>query len=125
MEVTDTDRAAIRSVIERQLEAFQKDDATGAFAFASPGIQTQFGTPENFMRMVTTSYQAVYRPRSVLFEDITTISGALTQPVLLLDSSGVPVRALYLMEKQSDGTWRINGCYLVPLNYPPVETEGF
>lgn len=113
MEVTDTDRTAIRSIIEGQLEAFQRDDAIGAFAFASPGIQMQFGTPENFMRMVTTAYQAVYRPRSVLFEDITTINGALTQPVLLLDSSGVPVRALYLME--FDGTWRINGCYLVPI----------
>ena len=114
MEVTDTDRAAIRSVIAGQLEAFQRDDAIGAFAFASPGLQMQFGTPENFMHMVTTDYQAVYRPRSVLFEDITTISGALTQPVLLLDSNGVPVKALYLME-QSDGTWKINGCYLVPI----------
>lgn len=115
MEVNDTDRAAIRSVIERQLEAFQDDDAIGAFAFASPGIQRQFETPENFMHMVTTGYQAVYRPRSVLFEEVTSISGALTQPVLLLDFDGMPVRALYLMEKQADGTWRINGCYLVSI----------
>lgn len=113
MEITATDRAAIRSVIESQMDAFQKDDATGAFAFASLGIQQQFGTPENFMHMVTTSYQAVHRPRSVLFEEMTTISGALAQPVLLLDADGVPVKALYLME--FDSTWKINGCYIVPI----------
>jgi ketosteroid isomerase-like protein len=115
MELTDRDRAAIRSVIERQLEAFQKDDAEAAFAFASPGIQTLFGNAENFMGMVKSSYQAVYRPRSVLFENITTIQASLTQPVLLLDPDGVPMRALYLMEKQPDGNWRVNGCYLVPV----------
>lgn len=114
MEVTETDRIAIRSVIECQLQAFQNDDAAGAFAFASPGIQAQFGTPENFMCMVKTGYTAVYRPRSVLFEDLTTMRGALTQPVLLLDSDGMLVKALYLMEKQASATWRINGCYLIP-----------
>lgn len=114
MEITDTDRNAIRSVIKRQLEAFQKNDARGAFTFASSGIQRQFGTPENFMLMVKTSYPAVYRPRSVLFEDIITVQGTLTQPVLLLDSTGVPVRAFYLME-HDQGNWRINGCYLTSL----------
>ena len=114
MEITATDRAVIRSVIERQMVAFQENDAISAFAFASLGIQQQFGTPENFMHMVTTGYPAVYRPRSVLFEDIVTLSGAIAQPVLLLDSNGVPVKALYLME-QSDSTWRINGCYMVPI----------
>jgi hypothetical protein len=38
MQITDSDRATIRSVVEKQLQAFQKDDAAGAFAFASPGI---------------------------------------------------------------------------------------
>ncbi len=115
MQVTQTDRTAIRSVIEHQLQAFQNNDATGAFAFASPGIQMQFQSPENFMQMVETAYPAVYRPRSVLFENLTKMRGILTQPVLLLDPEGVLMRALYLMEKQPDGTWRINGCYLIPV----------
>ena len=115
MQVTDTDRAAIRSVIERQLEALRRDDADGAFAFASPGIRTQFGTAKNFLAMVRASYQPVYRPRSVVFEDITPVEGIPTQQVLLLGPNGEPVRALYLMEKQPDGTWKINGCYLVPI----------
>ncbi|MBD0385140.1 MAG: DUF4864 domain-containing protein [Nostoc sp. C3-bin3] len=113
MEVTDSDAITIRSVIEHQLAAFQKDDTQGAFAFASPAIQAQFGTPENFIRMVKISYPAVYRPRSVFFEEITTIQSNITQPVLLLAPDGVPLRALYFMEKQPDNTWKINGCFLV------------
>ncbi len=115
MKVTHSDLIAIRSVIESQLQAFQNDDPIGAFAFASPEIQVQFRNPENFMEMVKLGYPAVYRPRSVLFEEITSIQGNVTQPVLLLSPDGLPVRALYLMEKQPDNTWKINGCILVPV----------
>ncbi|RCJ42415.1 DUF4864 domain-containing protein [Nostoc minutum NIES-26] len=113
MQFTESDFIAIRSVIESQLEAFQKDNAQDAFAFASPGIQEQFRTPENFMQMVRKHYPAVYRPRSVFFENITIIQSNITQPVLLLSPHGIPLRALYLMEKQPDETWRINGCFLI------------
>ncbi|MBE9006770.1 DUF4864 domain-containing protein [Fortiea sp. LEGE XX443] len=113
MEVNESNSIAIRSVIEGQLAAFQKDDAQAAFSFASPGIHQQFQSPENFLRMVMLSYPAVYRPRSVVFEKITTIQDNITQPVLLLSPHGVPLRALYFMEQQPDNIWKINGCILV------------
>ena len=50
-----------------------------------------------------------------IFEDLATVEGIPAQPVLLLDSEGIPIRAIYLMEKQFDNNWRINGCYLVSL----------
>lgn len=75
MQITNSDRTTIRSVVEQQLQAFQKDDAAGAFAFATPGIQEQFHTAENFMHTVKIAYQAVYRPRSVLFENIASLEG--------------------------------------------------
>ncbi|MCL1475801.1 DUF4864 domain-containing protein [Argonema antarcticum] len=115
MQITDTDRIAIRGVIESQLEAFQIDDAITAFSFATPGIQATFQSPEMFMEMVTTHYQAVYRPRAVVFDDLAIVNGYLSQPVLLLDPDGVPMRALYVMENQPNGSWRIHGCYLVPV----------
>lgn len=108
------DRLAIRAVIERQLEAFRNDDAAGAFTFASPEIQAKFGTAEHFMTMVKTFYQPVYRPQYVTFRDLDIIEGVPTQPVLLAGSDGVPVIALYVMQQQPDGVWKIDGCYLVP-----------
>ena len=38
--------------------------------------------------------------------------GELVQPVRMTDAEGRAWLALYSMEKQSDGSWRINGCQL-------------
>lgn len=112
--VGEADKQAIREVIEEQLSAFQRDDAEAAFAQAAPNIQAMFQTPEVFMRMVRGGYQAVYRPRQVEFRDIIDIDGAPTQRVFVIGPDGVPVIALYPMQKQTDGTWKIGGCYLIP-----------
>lgn len=108
------DAAAIRHVIEAQLAAFQRDDGAAAFGFASPGIRELFGTVDNFMSMVRTGYQPVYRPRRVEFGAIDIEEGAPTQHVFLVGPDGVGVEALYFMEREPDGTWRINGCELKP-----------
>ncbi|MDY6937718.1 MAG: DUF4864 domain-containing protein [Cyanobacteriota bacterium] len=116
MDLSPADRRAIRQTVERQLQALQDNDAETAFSFASPDIQNQFGTPENFMQMVVTAYEPVYRPRSVLFEEPTILRSVPAQPVFLLSRDGTPVTALYLMERQVNGSWRINGCFLIPVN---------
>jgi hypothetical protein len=112
-ELTAADHSAIHTVIEHQLEAFRNDDAAGAFAFASPAIQTKFGTPEQFMSMVQTAYPPVYRPRHVAFKELRQVQGVPTQEVLLVGPDGVPVMALYMLQKQPDGAWKIDGCYLM------------
>jgi hypothetical protein len=114
----ESDRTEIQSVIAAQLQAFQEDDAEAAFELASPGIRDMFRTPKNFLRMVRESYPPVYRPRSVIFEDLVTLQDLLTQPVLLLGAEDTPVRALYVMENRSSSQWRITGCYLVPVAVP-------
>jgi len=115
MSLTDADEQAIRDTITQQLQAFQADDAPAAFALAAPGIQALFGTPATFVQMVQRSYPAVYRPRSVVLEGITRVEGAPAQQVMLMDSEGNLVRALYLMAQQPRGNWRIAGCYLLPI----------
>ena len=111
-DLSAADRGAIRAVISDQLAAFQRDDGDAAFALASPNIRTQFGSVGNFMDMVRTGYKPVYRPREVAFGDIVTINGRIVQSVLLVGPDGVPVTALYTMEQQPDGSWRIAGCVL-------------
>jgi hypothetical protein len=112
MTLTAADRQTIHSVIERQLLAFQQDDAERAFSCASPGIREKFGPAANFLRMVQVAYPAVYRPRSVLFETLVCIQCLPAQEVLFLSSEGTLMKALYLMQKQPDGSWKIDGCFL-------------
>lgn len=112
-DVNEADRGAIRTVIEDQLAAFSRDDADAAFAQAAPGIQTMFRTPEIFMHMVRSAYQPVYRPREVQFRDIVEIDGVPVQHVFLVGPGGELVIALYSMERQPDGAWKIAGCSLV------------
>ncbi len=111
--VSDADQGAIRAVIKDQLAAFQRDDAIAAFAYASPDIQSRFGTPEAFMRMVRTGYRPVYRPREVEFRDILTFEETPIQRVYVVGPNGEPVVALYVMQRQNDGAWKVDGCYLV------------
>lgn len=106
------DRAAIRSVIERQLEAFQRDDGEAAFGFASPMIRGMFGTADVFMEMVRQGYQPVYRPKTVEFGELIEFQGQPAQKVHLVAPDGRPVMALYVMTRLPDGSWRIDGCYL-------------
>jgi len=106
------DRAAIRHVIEGQLSAFARDDSAGAFAFASPGIQAKFGTADLFMEMVRTAYPPVYRPQKTDFGDLVAMPDGPVQKVLFVGPDGRTVLALYSMEQEADGTWRISGCAL-------------
>ena len=72
----------------------------------------------SFMRMVQTGYRPVYRPREVEFQGIEPgeDGDGLVQHVLLIGPDGQPVEALYLMQRQPDGSWRINGCILTESN---------
>ena len=110
--LTQADRAAIRQVIEAQLSALQHDDGALAFSYSSPFIQEKFGTPESFLRMVKTAFPAVYRPRDTQFRELDVSAELPVQQVFFIGPDGEPVLGLYLMEKQPDGSWKINGCKL-------------
>lgn len=111
--VSAEDLAEIRAVINRQIDAFKRDDARGAFALVSPDVQEAFGTPERFLDTVRVSYRAVYRPAQVAFLGLTMIGAGAVQQVQLTDRSGAVWHAYYAMQRQKDGSWRTNGCRLV------------
>ena len=108
------DQRAILGTIRAQLEAFQADDGARAFTYATPQLRRLFGNPENFMAMVRGGYQAVYRPRSVEFLDARIIDGKTGQAVRFVGPDGRAVIAIYTMEQQPDGSWRIAAVQLIP-----------
>ena len=111
--VSPGDRDAITQVIRDQMAAFRRDDAPAAFAFAAPNIQGLFGNdPEQFLAMVRHAYQPVYRPRTTQFGIVETVQGQVVQHVEVEGPDGIARTALYSMQRNSDGVWRISGCVL-------------
>ncbi len=112
-DVSDGDRGAIRTIIEGQIAAFQRDDGAAAYSYASPTIQGLFPTVEQFMAMVRGGYQPVYRPQSIVFGEVIETPIGPIQRVFLIGPSGRDWVAIYSLQQQPDGTWRISGCHLV------------
>ncbi len=106
------DQAAIVQVIQSQLDAFQRDDARGAFSHASPFIQQKFQNAAQFMDMVKRGYLPLYRPNGTEFLELTTENGVPVQRVRVYAPDGTPISAYYSMQQQEDGSWRINGVEL-------------
>jgi hypothetical protein len=109
----DADQAAIRTVIQSQMTAFQNDDAAAAFALATPLLRSRFGSADNFMTMVRQGYQPVYRPSQVSFGRLEQTGDSIIQHVLVVASDGAVHEALYFMERQPDRSWLIGGCLLM------------
>jgi uncharacterized protein DUF4864 len=111
--ITPGDLTEIRAVINRQIDAFRRDDAPGAFALVSPAVQQSFGTPERFLDVVRAAYRPVYRPASIQFLEPVVFGADAVQPVQLTDRAGEVWLAYYAMQRQKDGSWRASGCHLV------------
>ena len=105
---------AIRKVIGDQLAALKAGNGAKAMTFAAPGIQEQFGTPENFLRMVRAGYAALLDARRTQFLDGAVIDDAVVQPLRLVLPDDTVLVALYQMQRQADGSWRIGGCWIAP-----------
>jgi Domain of unknown function (DUF4864) len=104
----------IRTVIESQLNAFAADDGEKAYGFAAPNIQQIFRTPEQFMAMVKQSYQPVYRNSKRIYSEV--FQDGLGRPamrVVLTGMDGKRYEALYALEKQTDGQWKIVSCTIL------------
>ena len=103
---------SIEAVIADQIAAFQAEDLSAAFSFASPGIQSKFGNPQNFGRMVRQGYPMIWRPADWRWGALEQTPRGWVQTVMFQDAEGQLYEADYLMEQQTDGTWRIDGVRL-------------
>ena len=107
------DIASAQNIIRSQVEAFDRDDAAAAYAFAAPGIHQMFPHPDIFLSMVRRSYAPVYRHRSFEFGEARASDGKVAQQVHIVDVDGVPWEALYTLEVGPDGSLKITGCVLI------------
>jgi hypothetical protein len=107
------DIAAAQGVIRSQEQAFGRDDAAAAYSYAAPAIRDIFPQADIFMSMVRNSYAPVYRHKSFEFGEARMSDGTIAQRVNIIDANGEAWEALYTLEAQPDGTFRITGCSLL------------
>lgn len=107
------DRAAIEETITAQLDAFNARDVPRAWQFASPMIQSMFGSPRNFGTMVQQGYPMVWTNSDARFLELREVGGRLWQKVLIEDSQGVAHILDYQMVETENG-WQINGVQVLP-----------
>ncbi len=103
---------AAQSTIDSQMKAFLADDGALAYSYAAPGIRQIFPTVESFMGMVTGGYQPVRRPQNYAFGKVEEMGGRIVQQVLIVGPDGKDYEAVYTLELQPDGVWRITGVSL-------------
>jgi len=108
--VAAADARAVHGVVAAQFDAFAHDDAARAFSYAAPAIQAMFQTPERFVAMVRAGYPVVYRAAGATFLVPQRLGDDIVQGVHLSDGDGAVWLATYRLERQRDGSWRINGC---------------
>ena len=107
------DVATAQSVIRAQEQAFVHDDASAAYSYAAPAIKQIFPAPDIFMSMVQNGYAPVYRHKSFEFGDSKTGANWIAQRVHIVDANGEAWEALYTLEQQPDGSYKITGCSLL------------
>jgi Domain of unknown function (DUF4864) len=109
----DAEIKAAQTVIDSQLKAFIANDGATAYSFAAPNVKQIFPTVDTFMSMVTNGYPPVRRPQSYSFGKVEqTGPTSIIQQVLIVGPDGKDYEAVYTLEQQPDGTFRITGCSL-------------
>lgn len=103
----------IQSVITDQLKAFNADDGSRAYGHAADIIKQIFPSQDIFMEMVRTGYPPVYRAKEWSFAEPTPLENGYSQIVELTDQQGRQWNALYTLERDSAGNWKITGCRIL------------
>ena len=109
------DVTAAQGVIRAQEQAFARDDAAAAYSHAAPAIREIFPAPDIFMSMVQNGYPPVYRHKSFEFGESRSEGNWISQHVHIIDANGEAWEALYTLEQQADGSYKITGCSLLKL----------
>jgi hypothetical protein len=104
----------IKRTIAAQREAIVAGDGERAFDFATPPLRARYGDAATFMRMVRQGYRPLIEARHVEFLEGAVIAGDVVQPLRLVMADGTVLVAIYGVQQQSDGSWRISACVIAP-----------
>ena len=109
----DAEVKAAQNTIESQLKAFQAGDGELAYSFAAPNVKRIFPSVDTFMSMVESGYRPVRQPSDFSFGKVQEMSTtSIVQQVMIVGPDGKDYEAVYTLELQPDGVYRITGVSL-------------
>ena len=108
--VSAVDARSIQAVVKSHIAALSQDDADQVFESATSATQIEFGSPEDFLQLIKQEYRPIYQSRHAIFASPEVIDGDTIQVVNVTDDSDHVWVALFRMERDTDGRWKIDGC---------------
>ena len=118
--IPEAEAQKVRAVIETQLQAFADDDADRAFEANTPGVREAIGSAGHFLALVRGGYPMIFRPTSISFMQPEQRGDAVLQLAEIVDAQGKSWLALFSLEQQPDGSWRISGCVVAENRWRPA-----
>lgn len=114
-------RQAIHTVIQSQLAAFATDNAPAAFAATTPAVrQSTYGGADRFLELVRQVYPMLYHHARADFLQVELKGSEAFQLVRVTDEAGRVWHALFILERQPDGSWRIGACSVNEMSWKPT-----
>ena len=107
-------KTGAQSIINGQFQAFRDRDHETAFSFASPSLQKIFGSTQRFIGMVKNGYSAIYDAQNWSFGRSRLEGDTIYQEVLVSGPDGRQWAALYQLNKEADGNWKIGSVRILP-----------
>lgn len=113
VDLSPADVTEIQGAVQSQIEALANDDADSAFELTTAETKSRLGTPERFLALIKEQYDPVYRNRLVMMATPKMVAGSVYQLVRLTALDSQVWLAIYQMDKDPDGSWKIDGCELI------------
>ena len=103
---------AVTQVVQSQLNAFAQDDAETAFKLSTASTRQLIGTPNELLSVIKHKFAPIYRHSKAIFAKPEIINRSALQIVHLTDADNLVWIAIYQVEQEADGIWRVDGCQL-------------
>lgn len=113
-DVSAADQTAAQLVIRDQLSAFKEADYDRAFSHAAPNIKDIFKDSGRFISMVRGGYKQLLNLNDYLFGRSRLEGGQVFQELIATDGNGKQWQAIYTLQQQPDGSWKITGVHMQP-----------
>lgn len=115
MYISESNKAMIRQLIEKQLQAFWQNDTETAFSLTSPIMQKKL-TQQDFMAVLNDKYDCLLEPCSIIFRGFTSVSNYPALVSTIMDRKGNLAQGIFVVQHQPDYSWRVHGYELIPLS---------